>query len=148
MRKAVWIFSPAILLIFGFVLGIRPNTQDGSPVDIGSRMELFVDDFLVERLEGTTFLLHHPVSQETAIEFDKYWEGNTSAYVTVFPDGDIFRMYYRGSHWDPESDIYSDQVVCTAESRDGISAPALPKNASKRWGVRGTGFSPSSPLTV
>jgi hypothetical protein len=100
------------------------NAPDNTPsdaVDIGTRLELFVDDFLIERLEGTTLRLQHPFPQETAIAFDKYWEGNTSAYVTVFPDGDIFRMYYRGSHWDPESDIYSEQVVCYAESNNGIS---------------------------
>ncbi len=121
MRKAVWIFFPAILTLFLAVPGLRPRAQDGSPLDLGTRLELFVDGFLIERLEGTTLLLHHPVPQERAIEFDKYWEGNTSAYVTVFPDGDIFRMYYRGSHWDPETDIYSGQVVCSAESDDGIS---------------------------
>jgi hypothetical protein len=98
-----------------------PGQTPPEAVDIGTRLELFVDDFLIGRLEGTTLLLQHPVPQETAIKFDKYWEGNTSAYVTVFADGDIFRMFYRGSHWDPESDIYSEQVVCTAESDDGIT---------------------------
>jgi len=120
MRKAGLFFFLIILLIFvaarvGFSLA-----QDGSPVDIGARLELFVDDFLIERLEGTALLLHHPVPRETAIVFDRPWEGNTSAYVTVFRDGDIFRMYYRGSHWDAETDIYSDQVVCYAENGNAV----------------------------
>jgi len=89
-------------------------------IDIGSRLELFVDDFLIEKMDGLEFLLHHPVDREVAIVFDKPWEGNTSAYVTVFRDGDLCRMYYRGSNYDLQSEVYSSEVVCYAESRDGV----------------------------
>ena len=47
------------------------------------------------------------------------WEGNTSAYHTVFRDGKLFRAYYRGSHYDPSGN-HNRPVVCYAESRDGI----------------------------
>src|SRR3989304_1317843 len=120
MRKAGSIFYLVILLFFGAVLGRLSHAQGDSPIDIGTRLELFVDDFLTERMDGTTLRLHHPVPRETAIVFDRPWEGNTSAYITVFRDGDIFRMYYRGSHWDAESDAYSDQVVCFAESGNAV----------------------------
>ncbi len=96
---------------------IRTTTE---PIDIGSRLELFVDDFLVEKMDGLELRLHQPVSKEVAIVFDKPWEGNTSAYVTVFRDGDIYRMYYRGSHYDLERNTYGEEVVCYAESQDGI----------------------------
>jgi len=109
-----------MLLVFGASPGRLSPAQNGPPIDIGTRLELFVDDFLVERMEGTSWLLHPPVPRETAIVFDRPWEGNTSGYVTVFRDGDIFRMYYRGSHWDPETDTYSGQVVCTAESGNAV----------------------------
>jgi hypothetical protein len=99
----------------------RPGQSRTGALDIGTRLELFVDDFLIARREGTSLLLHHPIPRETAIEFNADWEGNTSAYVTVFPDGGVFRMYYRGSHWDADSKTASQQVVCYAESDDGIS---------------------------
>ena len=51
-------------------------------------------------MEGTRLCLQRPVSRDVAIVFDKPWEGNTSTYVTVFKDGDIVRMYYRGSSYD------------------------------------------------
>ena len=120
MRKAAGMFFLVILVIFGAVRSHLSEAQDGSPVDIGARLELFVDDFLTERMDGTTLRLHHPVARETAIVFDRPWEGNTSAYVTVFRDGDIFRMYYRGSHWDAETDTYSEQAVCYAESGNAV----------------------------
>ena len=88
--------------------------------DIGSRIELFVDDFLIEKMSGLNLLLHHPVPRDVAIVFDRPWEGNTSAYVTVFQDGRLFRMYYRGSNYDIQTEVYGDQVVCYAESPDGI----------------------------
>jgi len=33
-------------------------------IDIGSRLELFVDDTLIARLSGAERRLHHPVPQE------------------------------------------------------------------------------------
>ena len=52
---------------------------------------------------------------------DAPWEGNTSAYYTIFRDGDLFRMYYRASHWDAEAKKETHrEVTCYAESRDGI----------------------------
>ncbi len=89
--------------------------------DIGSRWELFVDDWLIERKEGVHFKLHHPIPREIAMTFDKPWEGNTCGYVTVFEDEGIFRMYYRGSDHDPESWRETHpEFTCYAESKDGI----------------------------
>ena len=38
----------------------------------------------------------------------------------MFRGGDLIRMYYRGSHYDAENEEKGSQVVCYAESRDGI----------------------------
>ena len=89
--------------------------------DIGSRRELFVDDYLVERLQGVEQKMHRPVPREVAIVCDAPWEGNTSAYYTLFADGDRFRMYYRGEHFDVSTQKAAHpEVTCYAESRDGI----------------------------
>ncbi|MBM3774656.1 MAG: hypothetical protein FJW37_05770 [Acidobacteria bacterium] len=103
-----------------------------APIDIGSRLELFVDDFLIESLEGVRLVLHPPRPAGKAIAFDQPWEGNTSAYVTVFKDDDRYRMYYRGSaesSYIPRSAVRPGgplpgahpEFACYAESRDGIA---------------------------
>ena len=94
--------------------------QKEDTIDIGSRLELFVDDWLIEKMRGADLRLHHPVPREVAITFDREWEGNGSAYVTLFQDGEIFRMYYRGSSFDMVTKKGHHQWVCYAESRDGI----------------------------
>ena len=46
----------AVLADPGGSLGAAPPTEQaepGKPVDIGSRLELFVDHYLIDRLEGT-----------------------------------------------------------------------------------------------
>jgi hypothetical protein len=99
----------------------------GSPedaVDVGSRLELFADAHLVGRLSGGARQeLHHPVPQEVALVMDKPWEGNAVNYVTVFQDGELYRMYYRGADvlYTPEGyrETHPD-LTCYAESRDGI----------------------------
>jgi hypothetical protein len=96
--------------------------SSNAPVrDIGSRRELFVDDWLIERLDGAALRAHRPEPAEVVLTCDAPWEGNTSAYFTLFADGDRFRMYYRGSHWDEEQKKAAHpEFTCYAESRDGI----------------------------
>ncbi len=89
------------------------------PVNIGTRRELFVDDFLIDELRNARQILHHPTPRDIAIIHDQPWEGNTCFYHTVFRDGDIYRMYYRGSHHPPGISA-SHQTVCYAESKDGM----------------------------
>lgn len=103
--------------------GAADDGQPGAaPLAIGSRRELFIEDGLVGSLEGAERILHKPVAQDVAIVCDKPWEGNTSAYFTIFRDDDRFRMYYRGSHWDVEKKREAHrEVACYAESRDGLT---------------------------
>ncbi len=92
------------------------------PIDIGSRRELLVDDYLIAAFEGDAKLkLHRPAPQEVAITTDNPWEGNTCAYYTIFQDGDLYRMYYRGSHYDTQKrQSAHPEVTCYAESKDGV----------------------------
>ena len=91
--------------------------------DIGSRLELFVDDWLIDRIDGAALTLHKPVPQDVALVSDRPWEGNDIGYVTVFKDGDLYRMYYIGSRGDytPGEIISGPIVACYAESGDGIN---------------------------
>ena len=70
-----------------------------TPVMIGSRLELFVDNYLIENMTGGAALtLHHPVPKEIAVIHDQPWEGSGCNYHTIFQDGDLFRMYYNCYH--------------------------------------------------
>ncbi|MDP7442599.1 MAG: hypothetical protein QGI37_12725, partial [Verrucomicrobiota bacterium] len=88
----------------------------------GTQRELFVDGHLIETLTGGVRQhLHKPEPREVVFVTDAPWEGNTSAYYTIFRDGDLFRMYYRASHWDTGSKKETHrELTCYAESRDGI----------------------------
>jgi hypothetical protein len=88
--------------------------------DLGSRLELFVDDYLIETMAGTTLRLHEPRREEIAVTLDAPWEGDTSHYVTVFKDGDRYRMYYRGSVEVTTATTPVHEELCAyAESPDG-----------------------------
>lgn len=93
----------------------------GDVRDIGSRRELFVDDYLIEQLQGAVLKMHRPTPREMVMVCDSPWEGNGSVYYTLFADGDRFRMYYRGAHFDQNTEKAAHpEFTCYAESRDGI----------------------------
>jgi hypothetical protein len=94
------------------------ESDKASAVDVGSRWELFVDDWLIDSQQGTSLELNEPQRAEVVLTTDAPWEGVTSAYFSVVQDGDLVRLYYRGSV--PGSDRSEEQVTCMAESRDGI----------------------------
>ena len=68
-------------------LGLAPAVAGDAP-DIGMRRELFVDDYLIGRMDGCELKMHHPVKREIVMTFDKPWEGNACGYATsIFSDG-------------------------------------------------------------
>ncbi len=100
------------------------------PIDIGSRWELFVDDYLIDELSsGARQTLHHPTRQEVVIVYDEPWEGNLCNYHTVFQDGDLYRLYYLANNTLNMANQYTPTegeltrhpiYLCYAESDDGI----------------------------
>jgi hypothetical protein len=96
------------------------------PVNIGSRLELLVDDFLVESFSGAAHLqLHRPERREIVFRTDAPWEGNASGYQSVFQDGDRYLMYYRGGQYltgGPATRAFENHpwYLCCAVSPDGI----------------------------
>lgn len=124
-------FHIAIFIVIIMIMaGVNPlsaqqvNVQSPNLINIGSGRELFVDGYLVEKFSGKAdFRLHHPAVQEIVMAYDAPWEGNTCVYHSIFKDGDIFRMYYRGSQIDVTKEKLWEAhpwVICYAESDDGI----------------------------
>jgi hypothetical protein len=105
----------------GFLVNDADKTR---PLNIGSNRELFVDGILVDRLDGKAELrLHRPVPREVVMVHDAPWEGNATAYHSVFKDGDRYRMYYRAWNISVKGGQLSTSrdSLCYAESDDGIN---------------------------
>ncbi len=101
---------------------VSSRAAETGPLDIGSRRELLVDDYLFASLNGVELKLHKPEARDVVLTCDAPCEGNISAYYTLFEDGGLFRAYYRGSHYDvaKKKDAHP-QFACYAESRDGLN---------------------------
>ncbi|MBM4086944.1 MAG: hypothetical protein FJ272_19315, partial [Planctomycetes bacterium] len=66
-------------------LGLALQAFGGPPIHIGGRLELMVDDYLIEELRGGAQLrLHPPVRRDVAMVTDAPWEGNACHYRSVF----------------------------------------------------------------
>ncbi len=93
--------------------------------NIGSRRELFVDDWLIDRMDGVHLKMHSPQPREIVLD------GELFDYVTVFKDDDRYRMYYRAGNPYNVTDFQTleeymsvmkpaPQLTACAESSDGI----------------------------
>ena len=100
------------------------GTAPAAPVDIGDRLELFVDQHLVERFDGVSLRLHAPVKQPRS---QAPLAPPTLRYMTVIQDGDIYRAYYNHRRdcrpdyrGEPIKDNNRPLCACYEESHDGI----------------------------
>jgi hypothetical protein len=157
--------TKTVIPLLAFLAGFA-RLGAATPIDIGDRLELFVDRHLIERMDDVRLELGRPRAEEIVFHFNEPWEGSTSgAYFTVIQDGDLHRMYYRGRS--VGRDDKAVQVTCYAESRDGIRwekpklrihdyngstsvrssirGPVCPRrNGSRQWAAALPGASPVS----
>ena len=100
------------------------------PIDVGSRLQVLWDDFVVDAEKTTARrVLHHPEFAGSVMTHDRPWEGDGSDYHCIVPDiddrGEFLRMYYNGvairCGWKDVRERFSaDGVrICYAESWDG-----------------------------
>ena len=117
-KDVVLAFRSVSAVVLVCLLTFPARAQDA--IDIGTRLEPFWDDYLIDTLDGAALRLHEPQPADVALEFDEPWEGPFSGYVTVLPAYEHYRMYYRGL---PEAaaDGSAAEVTCYAESADGIT---------------------------
>ena len=104
------------ILLLSFMLSLA--ARGAQPLNLGSRWELFIDEYLVAKKDGVALKLHEPVRREIVLTTNQPWEGRTSAYFSVIQDGGKVLMYYRGSSVGSDHSI--DQNTCVAESSDGV----------------------------
>ena len=92
--------------------------QDGKTVEprqLGARRELFVDDWLIEEMNGVTLRMHPPVFREIALEFNRPWEGDISWAPVVMKVEECYRLWYRAFREGRAA------YTAYAESSDGIN---------------------------
>ncbi len=107
--------------MLALVLAVPGMLSAMSPVDIGSRLELFVDRHLVDRLDNARLRLGQPQPREIALRFNEPWEMPFAGCLSVIKDGGVYRMYYRGAGANAKGDYDPNaEVTCYAESPDGI----------------------------
>jgi len=115
---------PSLLTVVILFMTTQLSAQE--PIALGSRLELLVDDSLIESMSGGARLqLHQPERREIVFRTDAPWEGNACGYQSVFRDGDVCRMYYHGIHYrhsgEPAQALEDHPwYLCYAESDDGI----------------------------
>ena len=108
------------------------------PINIGSRLELFVDDYLIDELSsGARQTLHHPTPQDVAIVHDEPWEGNATNYHSIFKDGDLFRLYYKASQYTSTEGNLAARLPYTQWTKQRNSVDQFPRIHRARtilWG--------------
>lgn len=110
---------------------VQPLSESGmndlqpsiSPLNIGNQLQLAADKSWQDQLSGEIRLaLHAPVPGETIPEIADPHGYSSYRYMTVFQDGDLYRMYYALPHLEriDGKQIKHPERICYAESKDGI----------------------------
>ena len=93
-----------------------------APIALGRRRELFVDHFLIDRLENAALHLHPPTRREVVYQVSQPWDNACTGCYNLTQDGDRVLLYYRGFY--PIDEQYADaaasQTTNLAISSDGI----------------------------
>ena len=92
---------------------------EDAAIDVGTRRQLFVDGYLIEKMTGARHVLHRPVRRDVAIAPEHPWEQHGVSYMVTFKDGGRFRAWYRvdAAGWDGPP---RNSMTAYAESDDGI----------------------------
>lgn len=108
------------------------RSHDNRPVDVGAKKQLFVDDYVVGRLENAFRVLNQPVKHPAnpVLELEPRQEVGgpepviVSGSVLHDADAGLFKMWYEAAPYD-----WSHNLVCYAESENGLKW-RLPKIGS------------------
>ncbi len=87
------------------------------PIDIGTRIEPFVDGVLIETLDDAEQRLHHPERREVVFVCDAPWESEVAGFNSLIQEGRRIRLYYRAATDRDRGEDY--QSIAVAESTDG-----------------------------
>lgn len=111
-----------LILFFLLLISGLPfvHAQQEGVISLGNNRELFVDQYLIQKMDGVKQQLHHPENEGKILAFNEPWEGHFSGYCTIIKDIGLYRLYYRGVR-EAGHDGADNEVTCYAESTDGIN---------------------------
>jgi hypothetical protein len=114
--------STGVMAAIAVTAVLQASAEGPTPIEIGSRLELFVDHHLIHTLDKASLKMHAPVKKEIAFYEDAPWEGNYGGYHSVLKDGEQFRYYYRGTQrLNDGINKFAHMVTCCILSPDGIT---------------------------
>jgi hypothetical protein len=106
---------PIFLLLVVLAASVAAaDERPATALDVGTRLQLFVDRHLIDRSDNIRPVLHPPQPREVVFTFDAPWEGPMCAYVTVLADDEGYRLYYRAGGETAE------ECTALALSKDGV----------------------------
>ena len=109
------------LVLTGALVVLAGSAAVAAALELGTRRELFVDHYLIDRLDGVRLKMGQPQPREVALRFEEPWEMPFAGCLSVIKDGGIYRMYYRGAGANAQGQYEPElEFTCYAESRDGI----------------------------
>ena len=117
-KSKIYLLIAISLPLLGLAI-FKPEEKQKEPIQMGNKREIFVDNHLIDRLEGIRIVKHTPHDEGPVLYFDKSWEGIFCGYCTIIKDGGRFRLYYRGLPT-AGKDGTNEETTCIAESEDGI----------------------------
>jgi len=109
-------------ILYFFIVTVIPVSgfsQMKEVIRMDNKREIFIDNYLIDKLNGVLIIKHTPHDEGPVLWFDKPWEGVFCGYCTVIKDGGLFRVYYRGLPF-AGKDATNTETTCIAESHDGI----------------------------
>ena len=103
-------------------------------IHFGKRIELLVDEYLIDEKKNLSFRLQIPKDCGCVIPFEKLWEGEGSIPMTVLADDENVKCYYRGFPTMGNDDT-DKQTSCLSVSDDGLHFTPYPVNEISYDGI-------------
>ena len=109
--------TPVLAAALGVLILCSHTSCSASPVAIGTRKQLFIDDRIIGSLGGATRAFQQAQKAGPYLSASTAWENARSlAYPTVLREGpDTWKMWYRAGT------PAGEQAICYATSTDGVN---------------------------
>ena len=109
------------LYLVGTIQEVAPASATSEPIDIGSRLEPLVDDYLIETTNNLTPTLHEPTPREVVIVHDQPWEGSLRLPHRLSGRRPVSHLLSRLArrHQDRQDPARGD-VLCREQGRDPL----------------------------
>lgn len=111
MLRRTGVFVLAAWVLF---LSLSMEMSASEVRNIGSQLQLFLDDWLIDSKDNVHSILHSPERREVSIRVDRPWEDLFMYNPVVIKDGHHYRMWYRAKYMDRPF------LTAYAESLDGV----------------------------